>query len=134
MVQLKPSVKILPISAYKFQFHNGTIKTLIFSCFLLASVDFNSIMVQLKFSQSILPQNMRYADFNSNMVQLKLSKANLNKEVNSFQFQYGTIKTANQEATWHNQFHFNSNMVQLKRTYCLLIRTIPTISIPIWYN
>ena len=31
-----------------------------------------------------------------------------------FQFQYGTIKTANQEATWHNQFHFNSKLVQLK--------------------
>ena len=31
-------------------------------------------MVQLKFSQSILPQNMQYADFNSNMVQLKLIK------------------------------------------------------------
>ena len=50
-------------------------------------------MVQLKFSQSILPQNMQYADFNSIVVQLKLENPKIAVEVLLFQFHNGTIKT-----------------------------------------
>ena len=47
-----------------------------------------------------------------------------------FQFQYGTIKTANQEATWHNQFHFNSIFGTIKTRSEINLLYQSVISIP----
>ena len=71
-------------------------------------------MVQLKFSQSILPQNMQYADFNSIVVQLRLENPKIAVEVLLFQFHNGTIKTYKGHTSKQLDFDFNSIMVQLK--------------------
>ena len=53
-----------------FQFHKGTIKTIIVSLFVLCLKDFNSIKVQLK-PIELLILNLFVLHFNSIKVQLK---------------------------------------------------------------
>ena len=83
-------------------------------------------MVQLKFSQSILPQNMQYADFNSIVVQLKLENPKIAVEVLLFQFHSSTIKTTEkgislfilQKFQFHSSTIKTSGLVQGKDMYC----------------
>ena len=70
MVQLKPVVGDNVDVIVEFQFHNGTIKTLMQANLIDPPNDFNSIMVQLKPSLAILFCHHR-KHFNSIMVQLK---------------------------------------------------------------
>ena len=57
-------------AATRFQFHKGTIKTLMITAFLHCFVHFNSIKVQLKLTDKA-GAHPYDADFNSIKVQLK---------------------------------------------------------------
>ena len=108
-----------------FQFQYGTIKTyLIFSCFLLAVSDFNSIMVQLKpFHQ--LSYYTRLSDFNSIMVQLKRKILMICRDcLIQFQFHNGTIKTngGTTEISPNSIFQFHNGTIKT-----LLIITVSLI-------
>ena len=85
MIQLK---RLSP-----FQFHKGTIKTLLLPLILLLQMNFNSIKVRLKpivcSSRVVMVVN-----FNSIKVRLKLTILNSQQRLYSvFQFHKGTIKT-----------------------------------------
>ena len=72
-------------------------------------------MVQLKFSQSILPQNMRYADFNSIVVQLKpIFHNQCHKAFWNFNSIVVQLKHLAICLTFLPQSYLNSMMVQLK--------------------
>ena len=77
----------------KFQFHKGTIRTLVFVPVSCLFPDFNSIKVRLEPT----PDFIRYAayiNFNSIKVRLELIKLNCNDTFNNiFQFHKGTIRT-----------------------------------------
>ena len=70
-VQLKPLRSLTTLTSQKFQFHKGTIKTLLLRLKNLAIRYFNSIKVQLKRKRPTLTTNF-YKYFNSIKVQLKL--------------------------------------------------------------
>ena len=92
MVQLKPLSKYsITGSCHKFQFHDGTIKTLLISF-----------------------QSYGTVHFNSNMVQLKRITFLNHWSANIFQFHDGTIKTPSLSLILDFSTYFNSNMVQLK--------------------
>ena len=76
-------------------------------------------MVQLKLAHDIYkryPSEFQFHKFRFHNGTIKIFAKYFTSEhaICRFQFHNSIIKTANQEATWHNQFHFNSIMVQLK--------------------
>ena len=52
----------------------------------------------------------------------------------SFQFHYGTIKSFDSFPRAHFEFNFNSTMVRLKVVASHIVRMMPPISIPLWYD
>ena len=92
-VQLKPHTHEFSGSASIFQFHKGTIKTVIGQKDNLKLLHFNSIKVQLK------RKAQRWADC----------------RLYEFQFHKGTIKTPVSEFGHSPYSYFNSIKVQLKR-------------------
>ena len=76
-----------------FQFHKGTIKTLLTNLLINFVFYFNSIKVQLK-PQLVLCDNHQQLYFNSIKVQLKRVALPLTRMTSRFQFHKGTIKTS----------------------------------------
>ncbi len=75
----------------KFQFHNGTIKSSSFCCNSTCKTNFNSTMVRLKVEAN-LEAWADYFYFNSTMVRLKAATYINAYSNNKFQFHNGTIK------------------------------------------
>ena len=92
-VQLEPIKSVMTITCTdRFQFHKGTIRTVISITSFLFFANFNSIKVQLElYLHSYLRQSRQ--NFNSIKVQLEPKFNLFDKEVHSFQFHKGTIRT-----------------------------------------
>ena len=139
--------------AVKFQFHKGTIKTLL--CMLLysfVSLYFNSIKVQLK--RHFRRKSAWALQFQFHKGTIKTVDANYRIALSSstfqfhkgtiktaslliypttstrFQFHKGTIKTEQQEREAHAKRDFNSIKVQLKRLILHPLTYRKRISIP----
>ena len=108
-----------------FQFHKGTIKTLLMvvkTLFLL--LNFNSIKVRLKLRhQEDVPRH--YAYFNSIKVRLKPCSSRKHNLLQKFQFHKGTIKTSNCHCGLVFLSNFNSIKVRLKHK--MVLSSIKTI-------
>ena len=114
MVQLKPLNSNSLICLFRFQFHNGTIKTTLSYTRLHQCCNFNSIMVQLKL-EDLYADGAYQRYFNSIMVQLKHDYSFILPAIlPKFQFHNGTIKTRNTTSMLKMCLNFNSIMVQLK--------------------
>ena len=74
-----------------FQFHYGTIKSIMVVLLLNLVRYFNSTMVRLKAVRQTDSRTVEN-DFNSTMVRLKGCKGRMKLETHQFQFHYGTIK------------------------------------------
>ena len=121
----------------KFQFHKGTIKTLvsdtcvpidninfnsikvrlkhlIFCCTLFNIKYFNSIKVRLKLVIAIKVAIYALGYFNSIKVRLKHSFVLASKNPIIFQFHKGTIKTSAPQIYANTLLYFNSIKVRLK--------------------
>ena len=158
MVRLKGvALTYLKTETIRFQFHNGSIKSVIDRADALCQVPcFNSTMVRLKetMSPSVQgPQNgfnstmvrlkgqgynkleLRYIRFNSTMVRLKghLSRACpcCDKGFNSTMVR---LKERHFEASDHEKKSFNSTMVRLKARLTLHQTPIILVSIPQWFD
>ena len=75
-----------------FQFHKGTIKTVLLVLSIRIVLYFNSIKVRLKLTSEPI-DNMSASNFNSIKVRLKQLAPQKTSHLNSFQFHKGTIKT-----------------------------------------
>ena len=115
MVQLKPLNSNSLICLFRFQFHNGTIKTTLSYTRLHQCCNFNSIMVQLKL-EDLYADGAYQRYFNSIMVQLKHDYSFILPAIlPKFQFHNGTIKTCMPLVICCcTVSYFNSIMVQLK--------------------
>ncbi len=113
MVRLKAILILSIFSNKKFQFHYGTIKSLIpllpFVFFDLFQFHYGTIKRHNHEAWSGF-----HADFNSIMVRLKVYEELKNQVINLFQFHYGTIKSPYLLTTLAHKNDFNSIMVRLK--------------------
>ena len=91
-VQLEPPIKTETRESTLFQFHKGTIRTIVLFHSLIILVYFNSIKVQLEL---IFPSDeiKTQLNFNSIKVQLELTTLFLYSVSVIFQFHKGTIRT-----------------------------------------
>ena len=142
MVQLEPYCRIRLCRRTSFQFHYGSIRTMMYYVQCDHVEAFNSIMVQLEHIRSQFSTTPIYS-FNSIMVQLELSgnedetllqqvlsiplwfnqnpasKTSLSSRF-SFQFHYGSIRTRVVIDTDELDYTFNSIMVQLEPVSCAI--------------
>ena len=117
----------------KFQFHYGTIKSVILHRFEVDPLYFNSTMVRLKESNfPFVGTDIEY--FNSTMVRLKGVPTPCVFLHAKFQFHYGTIKRMVDvhfaEFVTRFQFHYGT----IKRGRSSAWRIHQLISIPLWYD
>ena len=137
----------------RFQFHYGTIKSLLSFPFL-AFFYFNSTMVRLKerrrltgifrsrfqfhygtIKRSVFSNTSPcHPHFNSTMVRLKVRAGFRRRRIKTFQFHYGTIKRACPCFSCSACIYINSTMVRLKGIRKETGKSVKHISIPLWYD
>ena len=120
MVQLEPYCRIRLCRRTSFQFHYGSIRTMMYYVQCDHVEAFNSIMVQLELSgnedETLLQQVLSIPLwFNQNPA----SKTSLSSRF-SFQFHYGSIRTRVVIDTDELDYTFNSIMVQLEPVSCAI--------------
>ena len=113
MVRLEDEVGTLNFTYTSFQFHYGTIRSMILFLFAFTRTYFNSTMVRLEVSSaSLAASSCSY--FNSTMVRLEVSRFLLKSRPILFQFHYGTIRSSFSCSEEEASLDFNSTMVRLE--------------------
>ena len=107
----------------RFQFHYGTIKSFSVGWYEEIAPYFNSTMVRLKASSSALPVSLYLFQFHYGTIK-RQTNCGLRCSSQVFQFHYGTIKSPAISAGCEESPYFNSTMVRLKVTRCLLCKQI----------
>ena len=113
-VRLKLIFNSIGFARPKFQFHKGTIKTLVQTASVATIFYFNSIKVRLK---RYLSEETLGAIFNFNSIKVRLKLLPSMVIISSmlFQFHKGTIKTDYENCSKADKRNFNSIKVRLKQ-------------------
>ena len=113
----------------KFQFHKGTIKTLLTTPFTSRRQHFNSIKVRLKLPDSNISVSAKQ-HFNSIKVRLKHLSCLVDSVLSEFQFHKGTIKTGDTGCRFHSDRQFQFHKGTIKTLVCYSCLEFYIISIP----
>ena len=138
LVQLKAELgQLILYRVLSFQYHTGPIKSLILSAKEIASLCFNTTLVQLKGDQCLYELAKQRKRFNTTLVQLKVqSSATQEKLLTLFQYHTGPIKSSLDESPTRSRrtkFQYHTGPIK-SPNISIEPQTPHVVSIPHWSN